>query len=47
MLDLQLTGQLDSASAHYKLLQAGSLRDGVPKQGAAAQGGNRKRKVGK
>ena len=47
VLDLQLTGQLDSASAHYKLLVAGSLRDGVPKQGAAAQGGNRKRKVGK
>ena len=47
VLDLQLTGQLDPASAHYKLLVAGSLRDGVPKQGAAAQGGNRKRKVGK
>uniref|UniRef100_A0A7S0JJ82 OTU domain-containing protein n=1 Tax=Calcidiscus leptoporus TaxID=127549 RepID=A0A7S0JJ82_9EUKA len=32
VLDLQLTGELDSANAHYKLLQAGSLRDGVPKK---------------
>ena len=31
MLDLQLTGEMDSAAAHYKLLQSGSLRGGEPK----------------
>ena len=31
VLDLQLTGEMDSAAAHYKLLQSGSLRGGEPK----------------
>ena len=38
VLDLQLTGAMDSAAAHYKLLQSGSLSAGEP--------GNKKRKLG-
>jgi hypothetical protein len=30
VLDLQLTGEMDSAAAHYKLLQSGSLSGGEP-----------------
>ena len=30
VLDLQLTGEMDSAAAHYKLLVSGSLRGGKP-----------------
>ena len=43
VLDLQLTGEMDSAAAHYKLLQSGSLSGGepgkaAPKGKAAAKG---------
>ena len=34
VLDLQLTGEMDSAAAHYKLLQSGSLRGGEPGKAA-------------
>ena len=32
VLDLQLTGEMDSAAAHYKLLQSGSLKGGEPRK---------------
>ena len=35
VLDLQLTGEMDSAAAHYKLLQSGSLWAGEPQKGGA------------
>ena len=34
VLDLQLTGEFDSAAAHYKLLQSGSLSGGEPGKAA-------------
>ena len=38
VLDLQLTGEMDSAAAHYKLLQSGSLRGGEPGKAAPMKG---------
>ena len=32
VLDVQLTGEMDSAAAHYKLLQSGSLKGGEPRK---------------